>query len=239
MSKQPWDSGNMQSAGGEHVDHLLSSYMDNDLESEARSAVRRHLQECSDCRATYIELEATRKLLGSLPTVPPPRAFTITPEMARVRAPRKAAPPTFWERFFSPHNAPRFAFGSLVAVVLTAIALVSAVLSSEPYGSYTSGLSIPPAEQSNAASAEGTRLPNASSFYSKSPSGDNSGSQQAPVGAGVPSEGESQGGTSSAGGAAATGGSGGGGSVPPVVQSAPVTLPHDSSVAPAAAATST
>ena len=92
MSNKAWDAGQKGSTGGEHVDQLLTPYIDNDLDAEARAQVRKHLQECADCRADYVELQATRKLLGSLPAVIPPRAFTITPEMAAASNPRLAKP---------------------------------------------------------------------------------------------------------------------------------------------------
>lgn len=195
MSKKPWDSSDIEDTGGEHVEHLLSPYIDNRLESEARSVVRRHLHECSDCRAAFVELQATRKLLGSLPTVPPPRAFTITPEMAGVRAKRTAAPRTLWERLFSPRNASRFAFGSVVALMLTAITLVSAVTSHEsPYVASIPALdAAPPSANEYKIPVQGTAAPGALSLSTQSPSGNAAG-----LGA-----------TSNASGSAAGGGSSG------------------------------
>jgi anti-sigma factor RsiW len=102
--------------GEEHVREHLSDYMNGLLSDSDRKAVRAHLEECADCRADYIELRATRRAMQSLPTVPAPRAFTLTPEMAR-----RARKPSFWESFFVPRNAPRLATGSLVAFLLLAL----------------------------------------------------------------------------------------------------------------------
>ncbi len=99
--------------GKEHVREQLSDYMDGLLAGEARDGVRAHLETCADCRADYIELRATRKLMQSMPPVAAPRAFTLTPEMAG-----KARKTSFWEGFFGRQNAPRLATGSLVAFLL-------------------------------------------------------------------------------------------------------------------------
>jgi len=102
--------------GDEHVREQLSDYMDGLLPDSDRKAVRAHLEECADCRADYIELRAAQRAMQSLPTLAAPRAFTLTPEMAR-----QARKPSFWESFFVPRNAPRLATGSLVAFLLLAL----------------------------------------------------------------------------------------------------------------------
>jgi anti-sigma factor RsiW len=99
--------------GEEHVHEQLSDYMDGLLVSDVRDAVRSHLETCADCRADYIEMRATRKLMQSMPPVAAPRAFTLTPEMAG-----KVRKPSFWASFFVRQNAPRLATGSLVAFLL-------------------------------------------------------------------------------------------------------------------------
>jgi anti-sigma factor RsiW len=99
--------------GEEHVYEQLSEYMDGLLSGSARDAVRAHLETCVDCRADYIELRATQKLMQSMPSVAAPRAFTLTPEMAG-----KARKRSFWESFFVRQNAPRLATGSFVAFLL-------------------------------------------------------------------------------------------------------------------------
>src|SRR5437773_1733695 len=98
-------------ADSEHVKGLLSGYIDNRLGRSRRTQVREHLKVCADCRADYIELRATQHLLQSLPTVPPPRAFTLTQDMV-------AAKTGFWQRLLAPRNSPRFAMGSVLAFTL-------------------------------------------------------------------------------------------------------------------------
>src|SRR5947209_6933463 len=111
MNNRSWSRGKGESTSGGHVDHLLSAYIQKDLDPATRAEVLKHLQSCADCRADYIELVATRRLLRSMPTVPPPRAFTITPEMAVKPSPATSRQSTIWSRLFAPRNAPRFAFG--------------------------------------------------------------------------------------------------------------------------------
>src|SRR5215212_8797527 len=96
-----------------HVWDLLSAYIDNSLDTITHEEVRGHLEKCADCRGDYIELRATQRMLKSLPTVPPPRAFTLTEEA--VAAARK---PGFLERLLTPRNSPRLATGSVLAFML-------------------------------------------------------------------------------------------------------------------------
>jgi anti-sigma factor RsiW len=104
--------------GGEHVREQLSDYMDGLLSSDEREVVRLHLEGCIECRADYVELRATQKLMQNLPLAMAPRAFTLTPEMAE-----QVRKPSFWERLFVPRNAPRLATGSVVAFLLVIVVL--------------------------------------------------------------------------------------------------------------------
>src|SRR5438093_13629799 len=94
---------------GGHVLDRLSAYMDNSLGEAGQERVRVHLEGCAECRADYLELLATRQMLHSLPTVAPPRAFTLTEDMVAPAATGRAG---FWQRLLAPRNAPRFAMGS-------------------------------------------------------------------------------------------------------------------------------
>ncbi|MEO5953782.1 MAG: zf-HC2 domain-containing protein [Chloroflexia bacterium] len=96
--------------GEGHVHDLLSTYIDKSLEEPERVRVRAHLEECVDCRADYVELQATSRMLQQMPIVAVPRAFILTPEM--VKGARKTY---FWERIFAPRTAPTFASGAIVA----------------------------------------------------------------------------------------------------------------------------
>jgi hypothetical protein len=63
----------------------LSAYLDGELsESESRKVDAR-LQSDSQFQAAFEELEKTRVLISGLPTLSPPRNFTLTPEMVGVR----------------------------------------------------------------------------------------------------------------------------------------------------------
>ncbi len=96
-----------------HVQDLLSAYIDKSLDETGRARVRAHLEGCADCRADLVELQATQRLLQSMPVAAVPRAFTLTPEMAA-----KARKTSLWERIFSPRLAPTFATGSVVAFLV-------------------------------------------------------------------------------------------------------------------------
>src|SRR5262245_50143775 len=120
MSKRIDQNG----SGSEHVSGLLSTYMDDRLEQSEQARVREHLRLCPDCQADYVELQATQRLLKSLPMETPPRAFTLTPEMVATRQ-------GFWQRLFSPRSAPGFALGSVLAFALVAVLLVGDLTTSQ------------------------------------------------------------------------------------------------------------
>src|SRR5437870_1262740 len=107
----------------EHVRDLLSAYIDNRPGESEQTQVRAHLEACPDCRANYIELRATQQMLRSLPTVPPPRAFTLTEDMV-------AARPGFWNRLLAPRNSSRLALGSVLSFTLLAFLLIGNLVTS-------------------------------------------------------------------------------------------------------------
>ena len=96
-----------------HVLDLLSAYIDRSLTDPEREHVRAHIEDCADCRAGYVELQATIHLLHTMPAAPVPRAFTLTPEMAT-----SARRTSLLERIFAPRFAPTFATGSVVAFLV-------------------------------------------------------------------------------------------------------------------------
>ncbi len=106
--------------GDEHVVDLLSAYIDNALNPGERESVRAHIETCASCQADHETLLGTQFMLRSLPVVPPPRAFTLTPEMVGAGARRES----FWQRLLTPRAVPRFATGSVVAFALLALLLV-------------------------------------------------------------------------------------------------------------------
>lgn len=107
----------------EHVLDLLTDYIDRSLPVEDRKYVRAHLEDCTECRAGYIELQATRQMLQSMPVAAAPRAFTLTPEMAS-----KARKTSLLERLFAPRLAPTFATGSVAAFALLLMLFASTSL---------------------------------------------------------------------------------------------------------------
>src|SRR4051794_16380340 len=112
-------SKNRMGAGTEpHVWDLLSAYIDNELDKATHEEVRTHLEECEDCRAGYIELRATQRMLKAMPVAAPPRAFTLTEEDVARR-------PGFLQRMLTPRNSPRFATGSVLAFALLVFVFVS------------------------------------------------------------------------------------------------------------------
>jgi hypothetical protein len=105
---------------GEHITEQLSAYIDNALDANERESVRLHLEGCALCTVEHDEMLATRNLLRSVPMVAPPRAFTLTREMAGV-AEKKAG---FWDRLLTRSNSDRLATGSVLAVGLVLLLLV-------------------------------------------------------------------------------------------------------------------
>jgi anti-sigma factor RsiW len=141
-------------ARGEHVTDMLSAYIDGTLDEAERGQVRAHLEGCDKCRAEHAEIVATRAMLRAVPAMQAPRAFTLTPEMAR-----KVRPPSLFERIFVPSNAPRMATASVLSFLLLFFVLVGPLLTSRPatfskigYGLSGDGASAPSAaqEQDNA-----------------------------------------------------------------------------------------
>src|SRR5437762_4194521 len=120
------DNDNMGLEDG-HVQALLSAYIDDDLTQAAHEQVRRHIETCPDCRADYIELRVTVQMLHIMPTVPPPRAFTLTEQDIAASAPARAG---FFQRLLTPRNAPRFAMGSGLALMLLVFMLAGNLFSS-------------------------------------------------------------------------------------------------------------
>jgi hypothetical protein len=59
------------------IREMLSLYIDGELSSGDRARVEEHLAECDDCTWELETLRQTVELVGQLPKVPVPRAFTI------------------------------------------------------------------------------------------------------------------------------------------------------------------
>ena len=61
----------------------LSDYLDEQLAPVEHARVQAHLAGCATCSASYVQLEATIRLLRQLPPMSPPRDFRIGPRVAR------------------------------------------------------------------------------------------------------------------------------------------------------------
>ena len=66
-------------AKAEHrrIIEMLSIYIDGELPPDDRARIEEHLAECADCTWELETLRQTVNLMGQLPKVPVPRAFTI------------------------------------------------------------------------------------------------------------------------------------------------------------------
>jgi hypothetical protein len=93
--KQFWSRPGKSNSNCDRVRSRLSEYLDGSLESRASRAVRDHLAGCEECREDLASLEASVRMLRSLPIEPPPRSFAV-------RAPREAARPARHAWLFSP-----------------------------------------------------------------------------------------------------------------------------------------
>jgi anti-sigma factor RsiW len=136
-----------------HVQDLLPAYIDRSLEENERVRVRAHLEECTGCRADYVELQATRRMLQQMPIVAVPRAFTLTPEMVKGAA-RKTS---LWERIFSPRSVPTFASGSVMAFALLLFLFATTAFtqpSSAPVDSYATSMLMTQAPERPAGGSE-------------------------------------------------------------------------------------
>jgi hypothetical protein len=108
---------------GGHIEEQLSAYIDGVLNARERDVIRLHMEGCAECRAAHDSLLLTRSLVRSLPQVAPPRAFTLTQEMA---APARRD--SFWSRILARRNAPRLATASALSFALVVAMLVGNLL---------------------------------------------------------------------------------------------------------------
>jgi hypothetical protein len=69
-----------------------SAFVDDELDAAGRTRYERHLAGCARCTADVESLRSTKLLIASMPPVPAPRSFRLTPQMvvAPVAAPRRA-----------------------------------------------------------------------------------------------------------------------------------------------------
>jgi anti-sigma factor RsiW len=73
----------------------LSAYIDNQLSAAEKAELEARLAQEADLQAALADLRRTVRALRSLPTVKPPRNFTLSPEQAGVRVRRGPLFPVF------------------------------------------------------------------------------------------------------------------------------------------------
>ena len=125
----------------------LSAYLDDELSPADRAKLEHRLQTDSRLRATLAELQRVQTSLADLPTVKPPRNFTLTSQMAGqpARPPSRLIPTLNW------------------ATTLAAV-LFAALIGSELFTQYR-----PPAIQSESVAAQ---APAPDTFAVEVPAGD-------------------------------------------------------------------
>ncbi|MBC7294317.1 MAG: zf-HC2 domain-containing protein, partial [Thermoleophilia bacterium] len=70
----------------QHVSHLLSSYLDGQVEEGERVLVERHLATCPVCRLELEQLQLIVNAMRATPLAEPTRSFALTPDMVRRRS---------------------------------------------------------------------------------------------------------------------------------------------------------
>jgi len=68
---------------------LLSTYLDNALKPRQKSRLEARLSQNEELREQLEQLRRTKMLVGSLARIRAPHNFTLTPEMVKVRKPKK------------------------------------------------------------------------------------------------------------------------------------------------------
>lgn len=71
-----------------HPGDLLSAYLDGELDTSERPAVRGHLAACGDCRAELESIASARSALRSLPTLPAPAELIPAPRVTSLASRR-------------------------------------------------------------------------------------------------------------------------------------------------------
>jgi len=74
----------------------LSAYLDGELTPAEAARLDARLREEAPLAEALAEMRATKRALGLLPMLRPPRNFTLTPEMAGIREPRHGYPVLRW-----------------------------------------------------------------------------------------------------------------------------------------------
>lgn len=78
-----------------HDLELISAYLDDQLDAQARASLERRLETDPQLAAVYQSMRESRSLLRRLPQRRAPRNFTLTPQMAGIKPPLPRAYPVF------------------------------------------------------------------------------------------------------------------------------------------------
>jgi len=111
----------------------LSAYLDNELAPKERTRLEARLKEDQDLRMGLGELRRTRAVLRSQPKMRAPRNFTLTPEMAGIRAQSRPASRAY----------PFFRLASALATIALVLVLVGDFFTAKPAAVATSRSSAP------------------------------------------------------------------------------------------------
>jgi len=109
---------------GAHLgEETINALIDRSLAPQEAASVRAHIDACDACRATFVEMRATRELLRGLPAPLPSRSFQLGPEYLSARQ-------SVWTRLASvlmPALPALRAATVAVALLLAAVSLRNAV----------------------------------------------------------------------------------------------------------------
>ncbi|HEY3248095.1 MAG TPA: zf-HC2 domain-containing protein [bacterium] len=98
------------------AERMLSALLDNELTADDSAAVRAHLAQCEECRATLQQLTAVKQLLSALPEHEPPAGYWEVLRAAAVAtAPARANPLDVFRAAF---RRPAVALAAMAAVIL-------------------------------------------------------------------------------------------------------------------------
>jgi predicted anti-sigma-YlaC factor YlaD len=75
----------------DHVEKLLSAYLDGELTQAEGQLVRVHLEDCADCRKRYETMRSVQRVASDMKFIDPPeKKMQEIEERVSVRAPRRA-----------------------------------------------------------------------------------------------------------------------------------------------------
>jgi hypothetical protein len=122
---------------------LLSAYIDDELTDDERVTLERRLSDEPDLRRELDSLRTTTMLLHDLPSVSPPRSFTLDPEQVQPRRSFLASP------IFT-GSMGLLRFGGVAAALVLAVAVTALVYIAQTPGDMAEVAEAPPLPQETA-----------------------------------------------------------------------------------------